>query len=75
MLMIQLQVFDKFNEHPKYLLQYLVKSIDINYLHYTTIKCRDRKRNMMYVHNKPHILSLSHTHARAHTHRDSVFEF
>jgi hypothetical protein len=30
--MIQLQIFDKFNEHPKYLLQYLIKINDINYL-------------------------------------------
>jgi hypothetical protein len=34
MLMIQLQIFDKFNEHPKYLLQYLIKINDINYLLY-----------------------------------------
>lgn len=43
MLMLQLQIFDKFNKHPKYLLQYLIKSNDINYLHYTAMNTRPNK--------------------------------
>ena len=43
MLVIQLQIFDKFNEHPKYLLQYLIKSIDINHLHYTQYNIETKK--------------------------------
>lgn len=39
MLMLQLQIFDKFNKHCKYLLQDLFKNHDIQYIHATMGIC------------------------------------
>jgi hypothetical protein len=46
MLMLQLQIFDKFNEHPKYLLQYLVKINDIKSL---TIYLYQHEHEIMFL--------------------------
>lgn len=61
MLMVQLQIFDKFNEHPKYLLQDLFKNNGIQYLH-TTMSMGKKRNITCNACQTTHALSLSFSH-------------
>lgn len=60
MLMLQLQIFDKFNKHCKYLLQDLFKHNNIQYQHATMSILPKKKYNSYCM--IQHTCKFTHTH-------------